>query len=245
MAVILSFFFIDIIIIYNRGGYVEYKDNSGKLMRAIVILLAVIISLLLIIGGFLVVKNSVVKGNNDGFDSSLRLQDDFYAVSNKEILNNMTIPNAYSSWSVFHNAQLSANIKKENLIDELLNKNGFTNKNMEIMVELYKDYSTRNKLGLSELEKYFDMIDNSKTMEEFNKTLIVLDHDLNSNGFLSVVVNSDMYNTNKNVLTFSPVVVEDNFEAYTLSKFSRYADEYRSCRKKVVKHYGWSDSEIE
>jgi putative endopeptidase len=244
MAVLLSFFFIDIIINYNRGGYVNTNyDNREKYTKTIGILISIIIIILLFFGVLFFIKSNKTTNNKD--DSELRLQDDFYAVANHDRINNMTIPSAYSSWSVFHDAQLNANIKKENLIDELINKNGYTNKNMEIMVELYKDYNTRNKLGLSELEKYFDMIDNCKTMEEFNKTLITLDHDLNANGFLSVVVNSDMYNTNKNVLTFSPIIVEDNFEAYTLSQYKKYADEYRLFRKKILKLYGWNDQEID
>ena len=221
----------------------EYqKSDNSKLLKVIIVLLSFIVLILILFGGLLIYKKG--QNNTSKVDDSLRLQDDFYAKSNYETLKNMSIPSSYSSWSIMHDAQLAVNIKKENLIDEIINKNNFSNENMKIMVELYKDYNSRNKRGLTELEPYFKMIDNCKTMEEFNKVLIVLDHDLNSNAFLSVGVESDLYNTNKNILYFSPIIAEDNFEVYTLNQYSRYAEEYRNYRKKVLSLAGWDSKEI-
>ena len=222
----------------------EVKDNSKVLKRIIYVLLGIIAFLGILITSLMIYK-SLNHKKQPKVEESSGYREDYYATANYERLNNMTIPYAYSSWSIFHDAQLRANTKKEDLIDEILNRKDYSNENMEIMVDLYTDYSARNKRGLTELQPYIDMIDKCKTMEDFNKALIILDHDLNSNAFLSVGVESDLYNSNKNVLSFAPIVVEDNFEIFTLDKYSRYADEYRDYRKKVLKLAGWNQSEID
>jgi hypothetical protein len=109
----------------------EYqKSDNSKLLKVIIVLLSFIVLILILFGGLLIYKKG--QNNTSKVDDSLRLQDDFYAKSNYETLKNMSIPSSYSSLSIMHDAQLAVNIKKENLIDEIINKNNFSNFNFPI-----------------------------------------------------------------------------------------------------------------
>ncbi len=223
--------------------------QSRERLKKIITWLSCLLVLLIGFFGGLILRDVIVNNKNTEEKTKttegLRLEDDFYDAVNEMKIKNMIIPQSQSSWSTFHDAQLEVNTRKQQLISKIINDKDYSNESMDIMIDVFTDYEGRNKRGLSELQEYFDLIDGATTLEEFDTVLLKLDHDLNSNGLLSISIEPDLYDTTKNVLYFSPIMAEDNFEIFTISKYSKYADYYRDYRKKVLSLAGWSESEIE
>lgn len=213
-----------------------------KFLGAILLFVVIIAALFggIYVSNHIFGDNSSVEFNN----SDARLEDDFYSNVNYDIIRKMKIPASSSSWSKFHDAQLIVNTKKQEIIFEILEDENFSNENMENYLELYEDYAARNKRGLTELQPYFDMIDKAKNIEEFNEILLTLDHDLNSGALYSFGISEDLYDSSRKVLYFTPITIEENFEIYTLDKFSRYKEEYEKYRRKLLKIAGYSEDEI-
>lgn len=227
---------------------IEAYQSRERLKKIITWLSCLLVLLIGFFGGLIlrdVIVNNKSTEEKTKTTEGLRLEDDFYDAVNEMKIKNMIIPQSQSSWSTFHDAQLEVNTRKQQLISKIINDKDYSNESMEIMIEVFTDYEGRNKRGLSELQEYFDLIDGATTLEEFDTVLLKLDHDLNSNGLLSISIEPDLYDTSKNVLYFSPIMAEDNFEIFTISKYSKYADYYRDYRKKVLSLAGWSESEID
>ncbi len=226
----------------------ESYQSRERLKRIITFLSCLLVLLIGFFGG-LIIRDIVVNNHKTEekpeVKDGLRLEDDFYEAVNEKKLKNMIIPLSQSSWSTFHDAQLLVNTRKQQLINKIINDKSYSNESMDIMIDLYTDYDGRNERGLTELQEYFDLIDGATTLEEFDTVLLKLDHDLNSNGLLNISIEPDLYDTSKNVLYFSPIMAEDNFEIFTISKYSKYAEYYKEFRKKVFSLAGWSEEEIE
>lgn len=223
----------------------NFRDRKPvlKLFLAIILFIVIVAALF----GGIFVSNHIF-GDNSSIEfnkNNVRLEDDFYSSINYNEIKKMKIPESSSSWSKFHDAQLTVNTNKQKLISEILEDPDFSNENMEKYLELYEDYSARNKRGLTELKPYFEMIDKAKTIEEFNEILLTLDHDLNSGALYSFGISEDLYDATKNIVYFAPIAVEENFEVYTLDKFSRYKEEYEKYRKNLLKLAGFSEKEID
>lgn len=223
----------------------NFRDRKPilKMFFALILFIVIVAALF----GGIYVSNHIFGDNSSvEFDkNNVRLEDDFYSSVNYSEIKKMKIPASSSSWSKFHDAQLTVNTNKEKLILEILEDPDFSNENMEKYLELYEDYSARNKRGLTELQPYFEMIDNAKTIEEFNEILLTLDHDLNSGALYSFGISEDLYDSTKNILYFTPITIEENFEIYTLDKFSRYKEEYEKYRKNLLKLAGFTEKEID
>ena len=137
----------------------EEKKTNFRLYSLIILLIGII---LIILGGVF-----LLQGNTKQTPSTLNIpsaKDDFYESVNIKKLESVVIPSNSNSWSTFYDAQTSVNAKEQMILQQLINDPNYTNENVETLVELYSDYETRNKAGLKELQPYFDMIDNAKTI---------------------------------------------------------------------------------
>ncbi len=217
---------------------IETKKRSSKLLSIILL----VIGIILIAGGsFLLVTNKSEKKEHE----RVLLKDDFYEAINGEKINSVAIPTDSNAWSTFYDAQVMVNTKKQMLIQSVMNDPNYENKELNELLDMFNDYETRNKLGVSELKPYFDMIDNAKTIEEFNNALITVRYDLDVTTFVNFDAADDIRNSTKKVLVIQPSKVEDMYEAYTLDKFKTYKQAYIKFRKSVLKAYGYDDQKIE
>lgn len=223
----------------------DFRDRKPvlKFFGAVLLFVAIIAALFggIYLSNHIFLDNSSLKLNK----SDVRLEDDFYSNVNYDVIKKMKIPSSSSSWSKFHDAQMIVNTKKQSIISKIIEDEDFSNENMENYLELYTDYNARNKRGLSELKPYFEMIDKAKTIDEFNEILLTLDHDLNSGALYSFGISEDLYDSSRKVIYFSPITIEENFEVYTLDKYSRYKEEYEKYRRKLLKMAGYSEDEID
>ena len=218
----------------------EEKKTNFRLYSLIALLIGV---LLIIIGGVILLKGNTKLTPPELYVPSAK--EDFYENVNIEKLQKVTVPTNSNAWSTFYDAQTSVNTKKQIILQQLLNDPNYTNENVSILVDQFNDFETRNKAGLKELKPYFDMIDNAKTMEEFNKAIIKIDYDLGVSAFVNLSAETDIRNGSRKVLLIGNAKVEDMYEVYTLDKFAAYKEAYLKFRKSVLKLYGYSDEKIE
>ncbi len=149
---------------------IEVNNRKRTLIFGIVICLIIFLSL----GGYFYYSNKETNDKNNKEDVKPSLKDDFYGNINYETLKNVTIPSDYGEWSKAYDAQKKVEERQEELVDEILADPDYKNEKIDIILELFNDYETRNKNGYTELQPYFDMIDEATTIKEFNKVSLTL-----------------------------------------------------------------------
>ena len=141
------------------------------------------------------------KNNNEETSSDrVSLKDDFYENINYRTIKKAKIPSDSGSWNRMYDASKVIEERQEELTNEIISDPNFKNDEIDIMLELYNDYEGRNKRGISELKKYIDMVDNAKSIKEFNKVLLTIDRDLDTQVLFNYSSMNDYYDATKTVL---------------------------------------------
>lgn len=148
---------------------------------------------------------NVVSVENKIVSDNIRLQDDFYSVTNKNWLNTSKIEEGKVSNSVFEEAEKTLTKQKKEIISELLanEKNYEKNSNEKKIINLYKNVlniEERNKQGITPIKKILDKINSIKTLDDLK--------DLNyyniDNSLFSVGCGIDLKDATKYVAYISP-----------------------------------------
>jgi len=169
------------------------------------------------------------------------LKDDFYDSVNYETLKNAKIPSDSSSWSLGYDVYKEIEERKKTLTEEILADPNFKSEETEILLELYHDYEGRNKRGFSELKPYFDMVDNVKTIEDYNKLMLKVDEDLDLQLLVVGLATNDITgDITKMIFAFDQV---GQFELFTESKFERYKVGTEKMIKKVATEIGYTEEQ--
>ena len=208
-----------------------------------------LISILLLFAGIILIGSGLIlifNGSNSDKEeyNNVSLNEDYYESINGEKISKATIPTDANGWSRFYDAQVMVNTKKKIAEEKILSNPEYSNPNMDIFIELFTDYNTRNQKGISELKPYFDLIDNATTMEEFNDAILKIEYDLGVSAFINVSAEQDINNNTRNVPVYAPAKIEDMYEVYTESKFTKYKEAYIKFRNKILKLYGYTDDKI-
>ena len=215
----------------------ERKNKTQKLL-----VISIAICLLFIVGlttCYVYVK--YVKTNLVG-ETKVSLKDDFYESINYETIKNAKIPNDSGSWSKAYDATKIIEERCDELTEEILSDPNYQNENIDNMIELLFDYETRDKLGISELQPYLDMIDESKTIDEFNNVLVALDKDLDVSVVIAYEALNDAYDTSKNVLYFDTIdIIGKSLEMFTNSKYATYVQYFERIMKKYFEVMGYNE----
>ncbi|WP_017353361.1 M13 family metallopeptidase [Clostridium sp. ZBS14] len=116
------------------------------------------------------VTNTVNLGNKVVADD-VRLQDDFYSVTNKEWLNTAKIDAGEVSNSAFNEAEKVLTEQKKEIMKELLanEKNYSKDSDEKKMINLYKNVlnsEARNKQGIEPIKEMLDKIKNIKNLDD-------------------------------------------------------------------------------
>ncbi|MBN1075606.1 M13 family peptidase [Clostridium botulinum] len=116
------------------------------------------------------VTNTVNLGSNLVCDD-IRLQDDFYSVTNKEWLNTAKIDAGQVSNSAFNEAEKALTEQKKEIMKELLanEKNYSKDSDEKKMINLYKNVlnsEARNKQGIEPIKGMLDKIKKIKTLDD-------------------------------------------------------------------------------
>ena len=153
----------------------EEKNTKGKKLLILGIVLVVLG--LISFGTYYFLSGN--KGSNGSKELEKRpeLKDDFYGYVNYETLKNATIPNDSSAWSHMYDVSKTIEKRQTELTNEILADPNYKNEDIDVMLELVHDYEGRNKRGLDELKPYLEMVDNVKTIEDYNKLVLKLDEE--------------------------------------------------------------------
>ena len=114
--------------------------------------------------------------------SKTRIQDDLYLAENEDWLKDATIPSDRTSIGSF--SSLDINVEKilaQDFEDFASNKKEIPNTYIKNAVTIYKkakDFSTRNKLGISPIKSRLEYILNIKDIDDFNSKLTYLYNNL-------------------------------------------------------------------
>ncbi len=220
----------------------EEKTNKKKILSIVLLILGIA---LIGTGLFLYFGKSKDNGGEE-VAAKPKLQDDFYEYINYETLQKAKINPEKGVWNKYLDAAEVIKDRKEEIVEEILSDPNYKNEDMEKELEIYNDYETRNKNGYTELQKYMDMIDNAKTVEEFNKVSLVLNRDLNVKPVLNGGMSMDVDDTTKKVFVINqhdgdlaPLALYGN------SKYARYKEIFVEYRKKMLQELGYDNAKIE
>lgn len=215
----------------------ERKNKTQKLL-----VISIAICLLFIVGlttCYVYVK--YVKTNLVG-ETKVSLKDDFYESINYETIKNAKIPNDSGSWDKAYDASKVIEERCDELTEEILSDPNYQNENIDNMIELLFDYETRDKLGISELQPYLDMIDASKTIDEFNNVLVALDKDLDVSVVIVYEALNDAYDASKYVLYIDTLdIIGKSLEMFTNSKYATYVPYVEKIMKKYFEVMGYNE----
>ncbi len=194
------------------------KENKKN--KKILYLICTIVGILLIVcSSFFFFNKSEEKAKEEIIP---RLEDDFYEAINYETLKNAKIASDKSSWSKADDASDAIDKRIEEIVEEILSDPNYKNEKIDNYLELYNDFEEREKLGLSEIKPYLEMIDNASTIDELNDVLLKIARDFKFITLFNFGYDVDLYDSSKNVFIFETMTINDiNFECYTEKKYER------------------------
>ena len=212
----------------------EVKKNN----KIIKILLPVL-GLFLIILGTVFLLNSGDKEEKQ--DTKLNLKDNYYDSIN------------YGNRNVaFQNAQVEVFKNLTEVGISVENDPNYTDYDYFNFFDTFEDTDGRDKNGISELKPYFDEIDNASTMDEFSDVLVKANYELGVNSFLNWDIMANLYDNSKNVIVFSPMVLENigtitfdpstpsGLDFFSNEKYSTYKTIFEEMRIKLFELYGYN-----
>lgn len=199
----------------------EEKKNKKKTLSIILLILG-----LLLIGTGCFLYFSKPKDNKE-IAAKPNLKDDFYGYINYETLENAKIPSDDSAWSHMYDVSKTIEKRQQELTNEILQDPNYKNEDINNLLELLHDYEGRNKRGFDEVKPYLDMVDNVKTIEDFNKLMLKFDEEIGVSLLIDGGATTDLDDATKYVYVFGQI---DDFETYTNDKYARI----REIEKKVM-----------
>ncbi|WP_297429857.1 M13 family metallopeptidase [Clostridium sp.] len=182
------------------------RKNILKRIASVVIVFILSMSLPLNTSAYSSEINSLNSASSNKAEGSkdVRIQDDFYTAVNKEWLSNTRLENGYVSYGTFEEVCGKVNGDILNIIKDIQkNKNSYDKNSDELKVlNLYNNYlnmDERNKLGVKPIEKYINIIEEIKNVEDLKGLL----NDEEFSYFQSLInmgVGPDYKDSSKNVL---------------------------------------------
>ena len=216
----------------------EKKKNTKKILSLILLILGLVS---IGAGVFLLLGKSDNEKKDDSGQEVVKkpdLKDDFYESVNYDTLLNAKIPADSSVWSHMYDVQKTIEKRQEELTNEILADPNYKNEDIDNLLELLHDYEGRNKRGFDELKPYFEMIDNVKTLEDFNKLMFKLDEDFGVSLLINAGMTLDLEDATKKIIYFNQI---DNFELYTNDKYTRYRDLSKKSVYKIMSSIGYDE----
>ena len=212
----------------------EEKTNKKKILSILLLILGVAL-----IGTGLFLYFGRSKDNGKGVAARPSIKDDFYGYINYETINNATIPSDDNSWSHWYDVSKTIEKRQTELTNEILADPNYKNEDIDNLLELLHDYEGRNKRGFDELKPYFEMVDNVKTIEDYNKLVLKFDEELGTAVIIEGSASSDFEDATKNVFVFEQI---DDFELYTNDKYARMREIEKKALYKLMANLGYDET---
>lgn len=167
------------------------------------------------------------------------LIDDYYTYINKDILDKEEIASGEIGWSRFTKAQDKVDEEAKLIVKDLINNK--TNSDINILYNNIKNIDARNSKGLGVLNRYINLIDSSKNINEFINNAITIENELYIDIFTMATVSPDFKDTAKSIVYFYPISFDFGMsgEMYINPDYDRYHALLKQYQIKLLKLYGY------
>lgn len=167
------------------------------------------------------------------------LIDDYYTYINKDILDKEEIADGEIGWSRFTKAQDKVDEEVELIVKDLINNK--TNSDINVLYNNIKNINTRNSMGLGVLNRYINLIDSSKNINEFINNAVTIENELYIDIFTRATVSPDFKDTSKSIVYFYPISFDFGMsgEMYINPDYDRYHALLKQYQIKLLKLYGY------
>ena len=135
-------------------------------------------------------------------------RDDFYGTQNKELLDNIDLPDGYMEFGTLTDDEAAYNVQK--LIEEIAASDHEKGSREEKIKNLYNNYintDKRDEDGLGPFKEYIEMVDSVKTVSDF--TEMRYDTELIGDFFVNFYVSTDLKDSKTYVAYFDTPSVYD------------------------------------
>lgn len=167
------------------------------------------------------------------------LIDDYYTYINKDILDKEEIASGEIGWSRFTKAQDNVDEEAKLIVKDLINNK--TNSDINTLYNNIKNIDARNSKGLGVLNRYINLIDSSKNINEFINNAVTIENELYIDIFTMATVSPDFKDTSKSIVYFYPISFDfgASGEMYINSDYDRYHALLKQYQIKLLKLYGY------
>lgn len=167
------------------------------------------------------------------------LIDDYYTYINKDILDKEEIASGEIGWSRFTKAQDKVDEEAKLIVKDLINNK--TNSDINILYNNIKNIDARNSKGLGVLNRYINLIDSSKNINEFINNAVTIENELYIDIFTMATVSPDFKDTSKSIVYFYPISFDFGMsgEMYINPDYDRYHALLKQYQIKLLKLYGY------
>lgn len=167
------------------------------------------------------------------------LIDDYYTYINKDILDKEEIASGEIGWSRFTKAQDKVDEEAKLIVKDLINNK--TNSDINTLYNNIKNIDARNSKGLGVLNRYINLIDSSKNINEFINNAVTIENELYIDIFTMATVSPDFKDTSKSIVYFYPISFDfgASGEMYINSDYDRYHALLKQYQIKLLKLYGY------
>ena len=169
------------------------------------------------------------------------IKDDYYNYINKNTIKKHKLTKDKYTWNTFQSKQEMVDKRKDEIIKELINNKA--NNNLNIIYNQLLDNNTRNKEGLSNIDYYLKLIDNTSNINDYINIIPTIENDLNIDLILNIKVESDFKNTSKNIIYLYPITMDfgANSDFYINEDYMTYKALIKQYGIKMLKVYGYDN----
>ena len=173
------------------------------------------------------------------FINNNEIKDDYYNYINKNTIKKNKLTEDKYTWNTFQSKQEMVDKRKDEIIKELINNKA--NNNLNIIYNQLLDSNTKNKEGLSNIEYYLKLIDNTSNINDYINIIPAIENDLNIDLILNIKVDSDLKNTSKNIIYLYPITMDfgANSDFYINEDYMTYKALIKQYGIKMLKVYGY------
>lgn len=175
-----------------------------------------------------------------------RLEDDFYNYTNYNQLNKDKLGDEQSWMYIDDSAEKIITDSKKEAIDTILN-NCTLNEINKSVCELYNSYNNNDQNQMkAELDKYIDIINSSKNINEYIDNVLLINDVLSTNILFTTSINFKPSNYKQPYFTFNSFIYDFNRtenEIYSLDSNKQKVNNLKKFSTKMLEEYGYSENQ--
>ena len=155
-------------------------------------------------------------------------KDDFYAAVNKDALNKFQILPGHVIAGTFYDLGDKSAEEVSETIDDAIEKGGEKGSKEQKIADFYNnilDKESRNRLGISQIKPYLDMIDNVKNLNELTEVQSTLQNEIYLAPFAAFSITIDLKDSTKYIPVFGttePGMTKDFYTSGTEAQKNAY-----------------------